>query len=221
MRKGVCDKKLKSNHQAFSAGGAWTAWHENRSVSNKNVEHPWVEHLTTLTKSGWVLFSGFPHLTMKERPCHVYSDLMHSNENAEIWKVKYGNGIQKRKYGSALLTLDWGLVAQGWLYPSDVRTGSVDLGLQWGSLSRCTWLPVSMATSKRQVDQPMMRALCSGSSCDSDADATVSIISHREFSPMAQPVMHLSMVCPTWHTGADVGEGRGICRLNFLWGVGT
>lgn len=75
----------------------WTAGHENRSVSSKNVEHPWVEHLTTLTKSGWAFFSVFPHLTMKERPCHVYSDLMHSNENADVWKLKYGNGIQKCK----------------------------------------------------------------------------------------------------------------------------
>ena len=56
----------------------------------------------------WVgaLFSVSAFNHEKEHPCHVYSDLMHSNENAEVWKLKYGNGIQKRKYGSALLTLD-------------------------------------------------------------------------------------------------------------------
>ena len=27
-------------------------------------------------KGGWVLFQVFPHLTMKECPCHVYSDSM-------------------------------------------------------------------------------------------------------------------------------------------------
>ena len=37
-------------------------------------ERPWVEHLTGLPKSGWVLFWVLLHLTTKGRPCHVYSD---------------------------------------------------------------------------------------------------------------------------------------------------
>ena len=38
-------------------------------------QRPWAEHLA-YQKGGWVLFSVFPHLTMKECPCHVYSDSM-------------------------------------------------------------------------------------------------------------------------------------------------
>ena len=40
---------------------------------------------------GWALFQLFPHLTMKEHPCHVYNDLKPSNQIIEH-KITY-NGI--------------------------------------------------------------------------------------------------------------------------------
>ena len=39
-------------------------------------ECPWAEHLTSLQKRGVGIFLMFPHLTMKECPCHVYNDSM-------------------------------------------------------------------------------------------------------------------------------------------------
>ena len=39
-------------------------------------QRPWVEHLQVCQRGGWALFWVFPHLTTKERPCHVNSDLM-------------------------------------------------------------------------------------------------------------------------------------------------
>ena len=43
-------------------------------------ERPWAEHLTRPSKKGVVLFWVFLHSTTKERPCHVYSDLMPSKQ---------------------------------------------------------------------------------------------------------------------------------------------
>ena len=40
-------------------------------------ERPWVEHLTSLPRT---FFWVFLHLTMKEHPCHVYSNLMPSKQ---------------------------------------------------------------------------------------------------------------------------------------------
>ena len=36
--------------------------------------------LQVCQRGGWVLFQVFPHLTMKERPCHVYSDSLNALE---------------------------------------------------------------------------------------------------------------------------------------------
>ena len=37
---------------------------------------PWAEHLTSLPKRGVGALSSVSHLTTKECPCHVYSNLM-------------------------------------------------------------------------------------------------------------------------------------------------
>ena len=60
-------------------------------------ERPWAEHLTSLPKRGMGALSM--HLTMKEHPCHAYSDLMSSkqiigqtimyNGASSRFKVKY------------------------------------------------------------------------------------------------------------------------------------
>ena len=41
---------------------------------------PWVEHRASPSKRGWVLFRMLTYLTMKECPCHVYSDSMPSKQ---------------------------------------------------------------------------------------------------------------------------------------------
>ena len=43
-------------------------------------EHPWVETLQVCQRGGWAFFWVFLHLTMKEHPCHVYSNLMPSKQ---------------------------------------------------------------------------------------------------------------------------------------------
>ena len=85
------------------------------------------------------------------------------------------------------------LCSQRWLYPCDVRAGSWALGLQGTSLSWCMWLPVSVARPKPRltVSGPIMRALCSWCSCDSDADASVVIVPRQESLLMIQPVTKL------------------------------
>ena len=39
-------------------------------------ECPWAERLKVYQRGRWVLLGVFPHLAMKEYPCHVYSNLM-------------------------------------------------------------------------------------------------------------------------------------------------
>ena len=52
---------------------------------------------------------------------------------------------------------------KGWLYPFDVRAWSWGPGLQRASLSRSTWLLVSVARPKprKTVDGPTIRSCCS------------------------------------------------------------
>ena len=41
---------------------------------------PWAEHLTSPLRGEWALFRVLPHLTTKERQCHVYSDSIPSKQ---------------------------------------------------------------------------------------------------------------------------------------------
>ena len=99
------------------------------------------------------------------------TNLMSIGASGNCWSAE--TGVRQPKYGSkkkgclsvfsALLTYDcvtvcWALVAKGWPYLCDLRARSWDLGLQRASLSRCIWLPVSVASSK-----PTLNALLS---CD-------------------------------------------------------
>ena len=58
-------------------------YHEKIFVGNPTPQNILVlqksaheQNTSRLPKRGWVLFEVFPHLTTKEHPCYVYSDLM-------------------------------------------------------------------------------------------------------------------------------------------------
>ena len=74
--------KLSESHTTVSS--LWYMYMFMFVIPHKNVHVYTVAHgqstLQVCQREGWSLFQVFPHLTTKERPCHVYSGWMPSKQ---------------------------------------------------------------------------------------------------------------------------------------------
>ena len=159
-----------------------------------------MEHFTLIlgTSCFWILTS----LPINGMQCSIYILLWGASgkrwrAEAKVQKRKYRNWSMKvrRKVAYQCLVPYWlktwcveGLVAKGWLYPCNLRAGSWALRLHRALLSLSMWLPVWVTRPKTNSDSANHADPMLLSSCDSDADASVVIVSRWESSPIAQPV---------------------------------
>ena len=82
------EEKVKEEEEGGGAGGGKEI--ERYNVVSRKRAHG-RSTLQVCQRGGWVIFRLFPHLTTKERPHHVYSDLKPSKQII-THKITY-NGI--------------------------------------------------------------------------------------------------------------------------------